>query len=69
MWLKEFKNWVTDTFPIDKKDIKESPKDIDKQSIVIDFENDIEIKRFTVWDDFSCVYESIIIESEQFNVL
>ncbi|QAR31148.1 hypothetical protein EQP59_07280 [Ornithobacterium rhinotracheale] len=69
MWLEEFKDWIIVNYPILKEDIRQSPREIAKQSIVIDFENDFEIKRFTVWDDFSCVYESIIIETEKINVL
>ncbi|OCG72368.1 immunity protein TriTu family protein, partial [Gilliamella sp. Occ4-3] len=36
------------------------------ESIVIDFENDIYIARFTVWDDLSCMSEIVDLNTDQF---
>lgn len=37
-------------------------------SIVIDFDNDIYIARFTVWDDLSCMSEVICVETGDYKL-
>ncbi|WP_435051185.1 immunity protein TriTu family protein [Escherichia coli] len=37
-------------------------------SIVIDFDNDIHIARFTGWDDLSCMSEVICVESGDYKL-
>lgn len=37
-------------------------------SIVIDFENDTYIARFTVWDDLSCMSEVICVETGDYKL-
>ncbi|EOC1429019.1 hypothetical protein ACI1AD_004295 [Cronobacter dublinensis] len=38
------------------------------ESIVIDFDNDRNISRFTLWDDLSCMSEIMDIESGQYKL-
>lgn len=38
------------------------------ESLVIDYENEWLIARFTVWDDWSCVSEIIDVSTEQYKM-
>lgn len=62
--LNKFKFWISKntnySYVYHKNDLSES--------IVIDFENDIYIARFTVWDDLSCMSEIIDLNTEQYKI-
>ncbi|MWN90003.1 hypothetical protein GQ597_04685 [Gilliamella sp. Pra-s65] len=62
--LNKFKFWISKntnySYIYNKNDSSES--------IVIDFENDIYIGRFTVWDDLSCMSEIIDLNTNQYKI-
>ena len=62
--LNKFKFWISKntnySYIYHKNDLSES--------IVIDFENDIYIGRFTVWDDLSCMSEIIDLNTNQYKI-
>lgn len=62
--LNEFKSWISKNTSYSYIDHKSELS----ESVVIDFENDIYIARFTVWDDFSCLSEIIDLKTDQYKV-
>lgn len=62
--LKKFELWLHEQ--TDYKSVYHENELTD--SLVIDFENDNYIARFTVWDDFSCMSEVMLVDSGKYKL-
>lgn len=68
--MQKFRDWVESSNLRFKErglvyEVSESPTDIDKTSIRVDFESPSFLSRITLWDTGECYLEAIKIETEE----
>ncbi|WP_323637277.1 hypothetical protein [Pectobacterium polaris] len=60
--LKEINDWILSNSEFQVKMNQAEYND----SLVVDFENEDKIARFTVWDDKSCMLEVMLVDTGQY---